>query len=253
MPSKRLSGLPPRSFRRSEHRNARATALLRHKALVHVVLELGVRDGEGSGLAGALIAFSAIPEASSAPTSAPPTSNRAEGTQDDKQIFSGPPPLGATNTPSANDSATGHRCATTNPVPRRHRAKTTDPRSKGPPHVQVTRHPLLARRPLRHRRTLPQPRLAALHPDVPYDQKGPAPLQAGAPTWLEADNGFSEDCLNLNVWAPEHAADEPLPVIVYIYGGGFEMGANTQTTSRVASPFRNVPGRREPPLTSGQR
>lgn len=78
------------------------------------------------------------------------------------------------------------------------------------------------------------PVLLPFNPDVPYDQKGPAPLQAGAPTWLEADNGFSEDCLNLNVWAPEHAADEPLPVIVYIYGGGFEMGANTQTTSNAS-------------------
>jgi para-nitrobenzyl esterase len=26
-------------------------------------------------------------------------------------------------------------------------------------------------------------------------------------------------------------ATKPLPVIVYIYGGGFELGANTQTTS----------------------
>ena len=78
------------------------------------------------------------------------------------------------------------------------------------------------------------PVLLPFNPDVAYDQKGPAPLQAGAPTWLEADNGFSEDCLNLNVWAPEDAADEPLPVIVYIYGGGFEMGANTQTTSNAS-------------------
>ncbi|WP_230010856.1 carboxylesterase family protein, partial [Microbacterium sp. Bi128] len=78
------------------------------------------------------------------------------------------------------------------------------------------------------------PDLLPFNPDAPYEQKGPAPLQAGAPTWLEADNGFSEDCLNLNVWAPEDAADEPLPVIVYIYGGGFEMGANTQTTSNAS-------------------
>ena len=78
------------------------------------------------------------------------------------------------------------------------------------------------------------PVLLPFNPDVPHDEKGPAPLQAGAPTWLEADNGFSEDCLNLNVWAPEDAADEPLPVIVYIYGGGFEMGANTQTTSNAS-------------------
>ncbi|MFP4979448.1 carboxylesterase family protein [Paenibacillus sp. CN-4] len=66
------------------------------------------------------------------------------------------------------------------------------------------------------------------NPDLPYDQKGAAPLQPGDNSWLEADNGLSENCLNLNVWAPEDAGDEPLPVIVYIYGGGFERGANTR-------------------------
>ena len=47
-------------------------------------------------------------------------------------------------------------------------------------------------------------------------------------------NGLSEDCLNLNVWAPQGAGDEPLPVIVYIFGGGFELGSNTQTTSNLS-------------------
>ncbi|MGG7099478.1 hypothetical protein [Rhodococcus sp. 24CO] len=40
--------------------------------------------------------------------------------------------------------------------------------------------------------------------------------------------------MNLNVWAPEDAGAEPLPVIVYIFGGGWELGANTQTTSNAA-------------------
>jgi para-nitrobenzyl esterase len=79
-----------------------------------------------------------------------------------------------------------------------------------------------------------RPILLPFNPDLPYDQKGPAPLQAGDNSWLEADNGFSEDCLNLNVWAPEDTGDEPLPVIVYIFGGGFELGANTQTTSNAS-------------------
>lgn len=34
---------------------------------------------------------------------------------------------------------------------------------------------------------------------------------------------YSEDCLFLNIWAPEHGAD--LPVIVYIHGGAFTGGA----------------------------
>ncbi|MGO4568041.1 carboxylesterase family protein [Rhizobium sp. 2YAF20] len=79
-----------------------------------------------------------------------------------------------------------------------------------------------------------RPVLLPFNPDRPYDQKGAAPLQAGNISWLEADNGLSEDCLNLNVWAPEDAGEKPLPVIVYIFGGGFEMGANTQTTSNAS-------------------
>lgn len=46
----------PRRLRRSAWVSQ---SLLRHIALVVVVLELGVRDNEGSGLAGALVAFSA--------------------------------------------------------------------------------------------------------------------------------------------------------------------------------------------------
>lgn len=79
-----------------------------------------------------------------------------------------------------------------------------------------------------------RPVLLPYNPDLPYDQKGPAPLQAGDTSWLEADNGFSEDCLNLNVWAPEDRSDELLPVVVYIFGGGWMLGANTQTTSNAA-------------------
>ncbi|MEV6635457.1 carboxylesterase family protein [Actinoplanes sp. NPDC051470] len=78
------------------------------------------------------------------------------------------------------------------------------------------------------------PTLVPFNPDLPYDQEGPAPLQAGDTSWLEADNGFSEDCLNLNVWAPEDSGDEPLPVVVYIFGGGWVLGANTQTTSNAS-------------------
>lgn len=78
------------------------------------------------------------------------------------------------------------------------------------------------------------PKVVPFDPDLPYDQLGPAPLQAGDTSWLEADNGFSEDCLNLNVWAPADAGDESLPVIVYIFGGGWMLGANTQTTSNAS-------------------
>ena len=38
--------------------------------------------------------------------------------------------------------------------------------------------------------------------------------------------GTSEDCLNLNVWAPEPAPESPRPVMVWFHGGAFILGSN---------------------------
>ncbi|MCR5581977.1 MAG: carboxylesterase family protein [Pseudobutyrivibrio sp.] len=47
--------------------------------------------------------------------------------------------------------------------------------------------------------------------------------------YLEA---MSEDCLYLNVFAPEDAGDEPLPVIFYIHGGSLTTGQSSYTEYR---------------------
>src|SRR5260370_9113755 len=39
----------------------------------------------------------------------------------------------------------------------------------------------------------------------------------------------SEDCLGLNVWTPAASAAAKLPVMVWIHGGGFQIGASSQT------------------------
>ncbi|MCX5370102.1 carboxylesterase family protein [Streptomyces sp. NBC_00103] len=79
-----------------------------------------------------------------------------------------------------------------------------------------------------------RPVVADFDPDRPYDRKGVVSVQPDSGDWLEADSGMGEDCLNLNVWAPEQPADKALPVTVYIHGGGFEYGANTQITSNAS-------------------
>jgi len=58
----------------------------------------------------------------------------------------------------------------------------------------------------------------------------PACPQTGMPDQNQGGMRTSEDCLYVNVWTPAHTGSAPLPVMVWIYGGGFTQGATSIST-----------------------
>lgn len=71
------------------------------------------------------------------------------------------------------------------------------------------------------------------------DRFAPAPMQretARHPkNWKninEMNASCNEDCLYLNIWTPSKKSEEPLPVMVWIFGGGFHVGGTDSPAYR---------------------
>ncbi len=76
----------------------------------------------------------------------------------------------------------------------------------------------------------PQPAAAwqGMRDATTYGNKCWASNSSGGPI---ATDGVSEDCLYLNVWTPAKRGSDKLPVMVWVHGGGFQIGTSSTPAS----------------------
>ncbi|MCU1501906.1 MAG: Carboxylesterase type [Ilumatobacteraceae bacterium] len=84
----------------------------------------------------------------------------------------------------------------------------------------------------RFRAARPASAWAGVRPAIEF---GPSPCQATSGPFAGSVPGMAvhrvdEDCLTLNIWRPARPADEPMPVMVWIYGGAFVAGGAAAPT-----------------------
>lgn len=119
--------------------------------------------------------------------------------------------------------------AATDPVIRTERGKLQGVREDGAAPISIFRGIPFAAPPIGALRWREPQRVAAWRGVRPATTFAPRCMQQPLfSDMMFRSPGPSEDCLYLNVWAPADAEHAKLPVLVYVYGGGFVAGDSSE-------------------------